>query len=29
VHDAIERGQELSVHGVVYGLNDGRLRVLV
>ena len=28
VQNALENGQELSVHGVVYGLKDGRLRVL-
>ena len=28
VHNALERGKDLSVHGAVYGLNDGRLRVL-
>lgn len=29
VHNALDSGQPLSVHGVVYGLEDGRLRVLV
>lgn len=29
VQNALENGQSLKVHGVVYGLNDGRLRVLV
>src|SRR5215831_10333622 len=28
VQDAWLRGQDLSVHGLVYGLNDGRLRAL-
>ena len=28
VRDAWERGQSLSVHGMVYGLHDGRLRPL-
>lgn len=28
VRDAWERGQPLSVHGMVYGLHDGRLRPL-
>jgi carbonic anhydrase len=28
VHEAWERGQELTVHGWVYGLRDGRLRDL-
>jgi carbonic anhydrase len=28
VHDAWARGQELSVHGWIYGLRDGRLRDL-
>jgi carbonic anhydrase len=28
VQNALDNGQELSIHGVVYGLNDGRLRVL-
>ena len=28
VQDAWERGQQLSVHGMVYGLHDGRLRRL-
>jgi carbonic anhydrase len=28
VQDAWERGQELSVHGWVYGLHDGLLRDL-
>lgn len=29
VQNALEAGQSLSIHGVVYGLEDGRLRVLV
>lgn len=29
VQNALDSGQEVSVHGVVYGLSDGRLRVLV
>ena len=29
VQNALDSGQEVSVHGVVYGLRDGRLRVLV
>ncbi len=29
VQNALDAGQPLSVHGVVYGLEDGRLRVLV
>ena len=28
VQNALDSGQELSIHGVVYGLSDGRLRVL-
>jgi carbonic anhydrase len=28
IQDAWERGQNIHVHGVVYGLNDGRLREL-
>lgn len=29
VQNALEDGRQLSIHGVVYGLDDGRLRVLV
>ncbi|HHJ12129.1 MAG TPA: carbonic anhydrase, partial [Chromatiales bacterium] len=28
VQDAWDRGQELSVHGWIYGIGDGRLRDL-